>query len=350
MALAAARPGIRATTFDALLIDNFNRANGALGTAYNGQAWTGGATINSGRFTNGSADIAMTGTVGNLAISVDCDPGSSALGDQAFVSVVFFKDPATSEKYLFEISQRNWFFIYYDSSGVQNVFLSGSPGYTYSTPFRLYVTAQYIGGVVYYSIETSNLTGGPHTVLARGSQWYQVTNGSHLQLLCSANQFFDNLRSTTATLPVVTLSNLGNSQSFSYDAGSANMLFHYTLATNGGSSSPQQWGLSHVRMTNGNFNVGYRYQWADSTSATDYMTREDGGQSVLSSLGVTGGLGIYKMSMNGNSLSLSKRPGSGGGGAAYSGTPADVNLDSNTYFGIATTNRSTATNITGMAL
>jgi len=347
--LSAARPGIRASTFDPLLIDNFNRPNGSLGTAYNGQVWTGTATINSGRFTAGNADIAMTGAVGNFAVQVDCDPGSSALGDQAYMSVLFFKDPSTSEKYYFEISQRNWYLIYFDASNNQTILTNNSPGYAYSTPFRLYITAQYLGGVVYYQIETSNLTGGAHTVLTKGSYWNQVTNGSHLQLNCSANQFFDNLRLTTTTLPSVSLGGVTAGNSLFYNFGTPNMLVNYTVSTFQGSTGTQHWGVSQLRTQSNNFTYGWRYQWSDSSDATDYMTREDNGQSVISNTGITAGLGTYSFYINGTSLNLVKKPGSGGSPIGYSNNVSDVNIDSNTYFGIAPS-RDTIINITGMPL
>ncbi|HVX24076.1 MAG TPA: hypothetical protein VG992_01905 [Candidatus Saccharimonadales bacterium] len=353
--LSSARPGIRATpynVFDPLLIDNFNRPDGALGTAYNGQAWStigGTPVISTARFTSSSgsskADIPMPGAVGNVAISVDCDPGSSALGDQAYMVVDFFKDPATSECYQIELSERNWFFIYFNSVGTQIILTTGSLGYTYSTPFRLYITAEYIGGVMYYQIDTSNLTGGPHTTLTKGSYWNQVTNGSHLQLRCNPTQFFDNLRNTTTTLPVVSFGNLGINSSFISNLGSTNMLLHYTVASNGGSASPQHWGVSQLRTNSSDFTQGYRYQWADSTAATDYIINEDAGERSVDSIGFCRGLGDFKFMMQGSTINFSSRA-----GVNNSTSMSDPTIDANTYLGVATTARSTVTNITAMPL
>jgi|GEM_PF-3345501 len=282
MALTAARPGVRSSTFDPLLIDNFNRPDGSLGTAYNGQTWTGtsgNAVISSGRFTCGTANAAAlsfvptTGTIGSLSVSMDCDPGPSALGDQSYMIVEFFKDPSTQEMFLLEISQRNWFFIYFSPTGTQTIINSGSPGYTYSTPFRLYITANYAGGSTYFDLETSNLTGGAHTVLCTGSYAATVTNGSRFGIQCWNTQYFDNLRNLTQFTP--TTVTIPFSDNFNRANGSPGTPWYPPVNSPGlqiFSNTLQYTGVSSavgLRIPSQSFDVTFTAHYSASTGARD---------------------------------------------------------------------------------
>ncbi|HVW22975.1 MAG TPA: hypothetical protein VHB51_00605 [Candidatus Saccharimonadales bacterium] len=285
--LASRRPGVRTnasgvTVFDPLLIDNFSRPNGTLGTAYNGQLWSavwGSPVINFGRFTSGTAsnsaaNITTTGTIGDLCFSVDCDPGPSSLGDQDYMVIGLFSDPNTSERYVFQISQRNWFVIYCSPTDSQSSLASGSPGYTYSTPFRLYITAKYIGTSVYIGVETSNLTGGPHTVITQGTYPTQVANGSKLQLWCWGSQYFDNLRNVTPFVPPTVT--LPFSDNFNRADGSAGSPWYTTPAIAPGlpivSNTLQYAGVSSVlalKLPSQNIDVTFTAHYAPSTGARD---------------------------------------------------------------------------------